>query len=211
MVIGTSTLLIYVGTWVLVAISPGPAVLYVIAQASRGGVRRSLAGIAGLQLGSLLFFIAAGMGFAALLAAMTTAFFVLKILGALYLGWLGASWLWNSFRKRPAPGGLPEPEPAQHGRVFWQGLLIQLTNPKALLFATALLPQFLDAHRPMPEQIPLLFVIAFVIDTSSMLSYAALAAHGARQFRGSKAAAWLERLLGAALIGFGVRLALAQK
>lgn len=211
MVIGTSTLLLYVGTWVLVAISPGPAVLYVIAQASRGGVRRSLAGIAGLQLGSLLFFIAAGMGFAALLAAMTTAFFVLKILGALYLGWLGASWLWNSFRKRPAAGGLPEPEPAQHGRVFWQGLLIQLTNPKALLFATALLPQFLDARRPMLEQIPLLFVIAFVIDTSSMLSYAALAAHGARQFRGSKAAAWLERLLGAALIGFGVRLALAQK
>lgn len=211
MTLGTSTLLLYVGTWVLVAISPGPAVLYVIAQASRGGVRRSLPGIAGLQLGSLLFFVAAGLGFAALLATLTTAFVALKILGALYLGWLGAGWLWASFRKRPAPGGRPAPEPAQHGRVFWQGLLIQLTNPKALLFATALLPQFLDARRPMLEQVPLLFVVACVIDTASMLSYAAIAAHGASQLRGSKASAWLERLLGAALIGFGVRLALAQK
>ncbi len=152
MTLGTSTLLLYVGTWVLVAISPGPAVLYVIAQASRGGVRRSLPGIAGLQLGSLLFFVAAGLGFAALLATLTTAFVALKILGALYLGWLGAGWLWASFRKRPAPGGRPAPEPAQHGRVFWQGLLIQLTNPKALLFATALLPQILDARRRGEQQ-----------------------------------------------------------
>ena len=63
----------------------------------------------------------------------------------------------------------------------------------------------------MLAQIPLLFAIGFTIDTSAMLAYAALAAHGARQFRGSRAAAWLERLLGAALIGFGVRLALAQR
>lgn len=211
MVIGTSTLLLYAGTWVLVAFSPGPAVLYVIAQASRGGMRRSFPAIAGLQLGSLLFFLAAGMGFAALLATMETAFVALKILGALYLGWLGAGWLWGSFRPRARPAESGAPAAPQHGRVFWQGLLIQLTNPKALLFATALLPQFLDARQPMLAQIPLLFAIGFTIDTSAMLAYAALAAHGARQFRGSRAAAWLERLLGAALIGFGVRLALAQR
>ena len=211
MPVNTSTLALYLATWVLVAVSPGPAVLYVIAQASRGGVRRSLAGIAGLQLGSLLFFVAVGMGLAALLATLTKALMIMRIAGAFYLGCLGATWIWNSFRSRAGRRASAEPETVQHGRVFWQGLLIQLTNPKAFLFASALLPQFIDSQRPMLGQISFLFAVTFVVDMASMLTYASLAAHGARQFRESSVSVWLERVLGAALIGFGLRLVLTHK
>ena len=207
----TATLLLYLTTWTLVAISPGPAVLYVISQATRGGVRGSLAGIAGLQLGSLLFFVAVGTGLAALLATMTAVFMALKFIGAVYLGWLGVSLIASSFRKKVANPTKTAQIAVPHVRSFWQGLFIQLTNPKALLFASALLPQFIDSHRPMFGQIALLFVITVVVDLASMFTYATLAACGTRSFRASTLSVWLERAFGVALIGFGVRLALTQK
>lgn len=208
----TTTLLLYLGTWTLVAISPGPAVLYVMALAARGGVRASIPGIAGLQLGSLLFFTAVGTGLAALLATMTTLFTAVKIAGALYLCWLGTGMIRSSMKKTSRADRLPV---AANGvaqpRAFWQGLLVQITNPKALLFATALLPQFLDARRAMFPQIALLFVVAFLVDITSMAIYATLAARGAKGLRSSKTVFWLERLFGAALIGFGVRLAFSRR
>jgi len=208
----TTTLLLYLGTWTLVAISPGPAVLYVMALAARGGVRASIPGIAGLQLGSLLFFTAVGTGLAALLATMTTLFTAVKIAGALYLCWLGTGMIRSSMKKTSRAERLPA---AANGvaqpRAFWQGLLVQITNPKALLFATALLPQFLDARRAMFPQIALLFVVAFLVDITSMAIYATLAARGAKGLRSSKTVFWLERLFGAALIGFGVRLAFSRR
>ena len=207
----TATFLLYLTTWTLVAISPGPAVLYVISQATRGGVRGSLAGIAGLQLGSLLFFVALGTGLAALLATMTAVFTALRFIGAVYLGWLGVSLIASSFRKKIANPTQTAQVSVPSVRSFWQGLFIQLTNPKALLFASALLPQFIDSHRPMFGQVALLFVITVVVDLASMFTYATLAARGMRSFRASALSVWLERAFGAALIGFGVRLALTQK
>ena len=206
----TATFLLYLGTWTLVVVSPGPAVLYVMSQAARGGVRGSLAGIAGLQLGSLLFFVAVGTGLATLLATMTALFTAIKLLGAVYLGWLGANLILSSFRKKTERQTNIAPDEKRHGHVFWQGLLIQLTNPKALLFASALLPQFLDAGRPMFGQMAFLFAVTFAVDVASMLTYAALAASGARGFCASAVSVWLERIFGAALVGFGVRLALTR-
>lgn len=202
----TETLLLYLTTWTVVAVSPGPAVMCVMSQAACHGVRASLAGIGGLQLGSLLFFFAAGSGLVAFLATMTTAFAALRIAGALYLGWLGVSLVVSSFRKNARHSVPAEITPAQ-GNLFLQGLLIQLTNPKALLFVSALLPQFLDRQRPMLGQLGLLFVITFVVDVASMLTYAMLAVRGAQRFRASGAVVWLERVFGAALLSFGVRLA----
>lgn len=207
-----STLALFLGAITLVAVSPGPAVLYVMALAARGGgVRASLPGIAGLQFGALLFFAAVGTGLAALLMALTPLFTAVKVAGALYLCWLGLGLIRSSRRSaargdtRSAPG--PDLPPA---RAFWQGLLVQVTNPKAFLFATALLPQFLDPRQPMFAQVALLFVLSFAIDATSMLVYAALAARGVGELRSSTAVVWLERLFGAALIGFGIHLALSR-
>lgn len=208
----TATFLLYLGTWTLVAIAPGPAVLYVMSLAVRGGVRGSVPGIAGLQLGGLLFFTAVGTGLAALLATMTTLFTVVRIAGALYLCWIGANLLFPIRKKTVGKEhrGVQAAEGISRMWAFWQGLLVQLTNPKAFLFATALLPQFLDVHRPMLPQVWLLFVVACVIDTTSMVTYATLTARGVGGFRSSRAVLWLERVFGAALIGVGVRIAFSK-
>ena len=142
---------------------------------------------------------------------MTTAFTALRLAGAAYLAWLGLNLILSTFRNKTVPASEAEPVIASRGKLFWQGLLIQLTNPKALLFCSALLPQFLDPQRPMFGQIALLFAITFVVDVAAMLTYATLAARGAKSFRNSAVSVWLQRIFGAALIGFGTRLVLIRK
>ena len=206
-----ATFFLYLGTWTLVAVSPGPAVLYVMSCAAQGGVRGSLPAIAGLQLGSVCFFAAVGTGFATVLATMTTLVTVIRALGALYLVWLGASLLLASRRQSAAPLGARAADRASRKESFCQGLLVQLTNPKALLFASALLPQFLDAHRPLLGQLLLLFAVTFVVDVVSMLMYALLVSRGVHCFRDSWVTVGLKRVFGATLIGLGIGLACAHE
>lgn len=190
---------------------PEPAILCVMSQAARGGVRESLPGIVGLQIGSFLFFVAVGTGFAALFVSMTTAFIVLRFAGAAYLTWLGLNLIVSSFRKKPMGTAEVEPVIMSRGKLFRQGLLIQFMNPKALLFCSALLPQFLDVHRLMFGQITLLFAITFALDVAAMLTYATLVAHGAKIFYNSAGAVGLQRIFGAVIVGFGVRLTFSNK
>jgi len=141
------TFLLYLGTWSLVAMTPGPAVMCSMAQSTRYGFRSSLAGVSGIQVGNFLFFVCVALGLATLLAAATSAFTVLRILGAVYLFYLGARIIVSTFRtstRACQPTG-----PARRS-LFLQGLLVQLTNPKALLFVSALLPQFIEPHRSVP-------------------------------------------------------------
>src|SRR6266404_3901397 len=90
--------LLYLATWSLVALTPGPAVMCSMAQATRHGFRLSLAGVAGIQLGNFLFFICIGLGLGALLATATTAFAILRVAGAMYLFYLGARVIISTFR-----------------------------------------------------------------------------------------------------------------
>src|SRR5687768_11081094 len=139
--------LLYLATWSLVALTPGPAVMCSMAQSTRFGFRSSLAGISGIQLGNLLFFVSIALGLGTLLATATTAFTVLRVLGALYLFYLGVRIIVSTFRRPAASAIQPAVSAAAHHSLFLQGLLIQLTNPKALLFVSALLPQFIEPHR----------------------------------------------------------------
>ena len=141
---------------------------------------------------------------------MTTLVTVIRALGAVYLVWLGASLLLASRRPPSAPLE-SRGERTSRKESFWQGLLVQLTNPKALLFASALLPQFLDAHRPLLGQLILLFAVTCVVDVASMLMYALLVSRGVRCFEGSRVTVWLKRVFGATLIGLGIGLACARE
>src|SRR5215204_3386071 len=86
-------------TWLLVALTPGPAVMCSVAQSTRHGFRVSLSGISGIQVGNALFFLAAALGLGTLLATATTAFTILKTAGAVYLFYLGARMLIRSIRR----------------------------------------------------------------------------------------------------------------
>lgn len=205
------TSLLYFVTWSLVALSPGPAVMCAMSQATRFGLRASLAGIAGTQCGNVIFFIATALGLAALLETAGVAFNFLRIAGAVYLAWLGVRLIVATYR-RPAVRAAAEPSspPAARG-LFLQGLLIQLTNPKALLFVSALLPQFIKPGQPLLPQLLVLSFITIAVDCVVLSSYAFFAERGARSLRRSGLVAWLERILGAALVLFGIRLLLSRK
>src|ERR1041385_6578375 len=125
--------LLYLAAWSLAALSPGPAVLCSMAQSARYGFRSSLAGIAGIQTGNLLFFVCVALGLTTLLQSATTLFTALRFVGAGYLIYLGARIIRGAFRSRSEPELKPIRSAPEQRSLFLQGLLIQLTNPKALL------------------------------------------------------------------------------
>ena len=202
--------LLYLATWSIVSVTPGPAVMCSMAQATRYGFRSSLAGIAGIQVGNLLFFICIAFGLGVVLTRATELFSVLRVLGAIYLFYLGLRIIASTFRRSSSaafPCNLAEPP----RRLFLQGLLVQVTNPKALLFVSALLPQFLEPNRPMHFQLGILVSTTVAVDFVVLSSYTYLAQRGAGMFHGSRLSHCLQRLCGAALIFFGFRLAFSRK
>jgi homoserine/homoserine lactone efflux protein len=203
------TFLLYLATWTLVAISPGPAVMFSMSQAARHGMRGAAAGTAGILFGHVIVFGAVALGLAALLASYSGAVTAIRIVGALYLMYLGAKMLFAKARSANLP--VAAAAPPRHGGLMLQGLGVQLTNPKLLLFVLALLPQFISPGYPLPLQLAIMLTVTVVIDGIALLAYAHLAARGARALKGSRAVAWLERAFGGALIFFGLKLLVARK
>jgi homoserine/homoserine lactone efflux protein len=92
-----------------------------------------------------------------------------------------------------------------------QGLAVQLTNPKLLLFVLALLPQFISPDHPLLLQLAIMLTVTMVIDGIALMVYAQIASQGARALKGSRATAWLERVFGAALVFFGLKLLVSRR
>jgi len=207
----TDIVLLYMATWTLVALTPGPAVMCSMAHSTRHGFRSSIAGISGIQLGNLVFFICVAFGLGALLGTATTAFIALRLIGALYLLYRGCRIILSAFRTVEVRPVQPDLAPTNQGHLFLQGLLTQITNPKALLFVSALLPQFVDPHRAAAPQLVVLVITTILVDTGVLSSYAFLASRGARSFRNPRAVAWINCVLGATLVLFGVRLLVSRK
>jgi homoserine/homoserine lactone efflux protein len=199
------TFLLYLATWTLVALTPGPAVMFAVSQATRHGFRASLSGIGGIQAGNVVFFGCTACGLAALLTEATTAFTIVRMVGAAYLVYLGLRVVLGTFASKNQ-GPVASPPPPNHRGLFLQGVLIQVTNPKALLFVSALLPQFIEPERPLLPQLLLLGLATVFIDTLVLGTYAGIAERGLRSLNRSRWIAWLERAFGAALIAFGYRL-----
>ena len=198
-----NTFLLYLATWTLVAISPGPAVMFSMSQAARHGMRGATAGTAGILLGHVFVFGAVAFGLAALLASYGGAVTAIRIVGALYLMYLGAKMLFS--KPRAAEAVVAAPAVPHHGGLMLQGLAVQLTNPKLLLFVLALLPQFIRPDYPLLSQLAIMLTVTIVIDGIALMVYAQIASHGARALKGSRVIAWLERAFGGALIFFGLQ------
>lgn len=203
------TFLLYLAAWTAVALSPGPAVMFCMSQAARHGMRGATAGTCGILLGHLVCFACVAFGLAAVLSKMSGAMTAIRIAGAIYLMYLGVRMLMSKPQATPdVTAAAPKP-PAQAGILF-QGLLVQLTNPKNLMFVLAFLPQFIAADRPLLPQLGIMLAVTVLIDGAVLLAYSVLAVRGARALKGSKFVAWLERAFGAALIFFGIKLLLSQ-
>ncbi len=145
-----STLMIFVAAALAFLLVPGPAVLYIVARSVDQGRAAGFASVLGVGLGGMVHVAFAAVGLSAILASSAAAFAVVKWLGVVYLIWLGLRRLLGDDEE----GVLDAGEPDRLSRIFSQGIIVNILNPKTALFFLAFLPQFVDASRgPMWTQV----------------------------------------------------------
>ena len=186
---------------VILAVTPGPGVLYIVTRSLTQGRRFGLASVAGVALGNLGNAIGASIGLAAVFAVSALAFTLVKYLGALYLLYLGI----HAVRAPQLDRASAMPAPASLQRIFRDGFIVALLNPKTAIFFAAFLPQFMNTESPAIVQSLMLgsaFVtIAAATDTAYALAAGALAPLLTRA-RGVRAIG--RYLTGGSFIGLGI-------
>lgn len=201
-----ATYLAYLAACIAIVIVPGPTITVIIANSIRHGARAGLMNVAGTQTGLAIMVVVLAAGLQTIVATMGMAFEVIRIVGAAYLVWLGVK-LWR------ANGSLADdkPEAARGQRsFFWQGLLVILSNPKALFFFGAFIPQFIDPAGNALTQTLLLGATFMAVATVLDGGYALLAG-GARHLLTRNRIRLVERVSGSLLIGGGLWLALSRR
>jgi threonine/homoserine/homoserine lactone efflux protein len=205
-----ATLALFAVAAVALLVIPGPAVLYIVTRSVDQGRAAGLASVCGVHVGTLVHVAAAALGLSALLVSSATAYHAVRWLGAAYLIWLGI----RRLLAKDAPSGSVQGPHASRlglGRIFAQGVVVNVLNPKTALFFLAFLPQFVDVSRgSVPFQV-VVFGVAFVLlGLGSDGTYALLASTGAGWLRRRPRVARSSRLVsGGVLIGLGVTTALA--
>lgn len=206
-------LLAFVGVSMLLVIAPGPDTLLVAKNALLHGRSVGLATVAGVSLGLIVWTTAAALGIAALVRESEVAFTIVKILGAVYLAWLGLSALRAA--SHPLEHGdfadADAPRVASVRQGFRQGLLTNLGNPKIAIFFTSLLPQFVSGHRSGPAPFIVLGAVFSLMGLAWLSGYVLLATRLSRLLANRRVKAAIDRLTGVVMIGIGVRLALERR
>ncbi|GLS14155.1 LysE family transporter [Hydrogenophaga electricum] len=210
----------FAAAWVI-ALSPGSGAVLSMTHGLAYGVRRTSATIAGLQLGLAVVLLVAGVGVGALLLASATAFTVVKVVGAVYLLWLG-------WRQWAAP--VPAAEPAQAGADpasaaaaaeprglppvrsrLLLGFFTNVTNPKGIVFMVAVLPQFIDPQRSLGMQLLVLLLTTVMVDVIVMHGYAFLASRAQRWLATARARRAQNRVFGGVLMAMGASLFMVKR
>jgi len=205
----TKMLFMFFTTSVLLALSPGPDNLFVMTQAARQGCRAGLLVTLGLCTGLLVHTAAVTFGLAALFAASTTAFTLLKYVGAGYLLFLA----WQAFHSGTLTGPTADMDRLGSARLYCRGIIMNITNPKVSIFFLAFLPQFADPARgSLAMQLMLLggiFIAATIIVFASISILAGAAGERLRQ------SAWTQKIFNRAaaaiFAGLALKLALAHR
>jgi len=202
-----SSLGIFVGAALLLLITPGPAVLFIVTRSISQGRRAGLVSMLGVHTGTLVHVTAAAAGLSALLATSAAAFSIVKYLGAGYLIYLGV----RRLRDKTASSGPAAAAPRPLGRAFVDGVVVNVLNPKTALFFLAFLPQFADLSRGrVGLQVLCLGLVFVALGAFSDGAYALGAGSAARWLRGHTRLLGGERWLSGSLyIGLGVVAAFA--
>ena len=193
----------------VLAITPGPGIAYVVARTVAGGRAEGLASCMGTAIGGFVHVLAAATGLSLILAESAVAFSVIKYLGAAYLVYLGIKIL----RSKPAEMHAAEPVPAMGARsALREGILVEALNVKTALFFLAFLPQFVTSSEPLVPQFLLLGSICVLLNTIADIA-AVLAAHRllASAVAHAARARLMTRVSGATMIGLGALLATVRR
>ena len=212
---GTHDLILFVLSGLLLNIAPGVDFLYVLSRAASRGTLAGVWAALGIGLGCFVHVSFAALGLSAILASSAVAFTVVKWVGAAYLIYVGLSMLRQKggFKLVLEANDAPRPQAPEHARIFWQGFLTNVLNPKVALFFLAFVPQFIDVASPTKVQAFLLLGMIFnTTGTLWNLFVAWAAGFMARRLQlASRVGVWLNRSLGAMFIALGIRLGLASR
>jgi threonine/homoserine/homoserine lactone efflux protein len=201
------TLAVFALAAFLLAVVPGPAVLYIVAQSVHGGRRAGVVSAFGIASGGLVHVLAAVIGLSALLAASAEAFTAVKLLGAAYLVWLGIRTLLSADDR--IGGRRAELTLA---RTYRRGVVVNVLNPKTALFFLAFLPQFVDPHESTRGQLAALGAIFVVIALSSDLVWALVAGTAGAVLKRSRTFLRVQRYAsGTIFVGLGALAATAGR
>ena len=204
-----STLLPFLAAALALNLTPGADMTYVLARSATQGRAAGISASFGVAAGSFVHSLLAAFGVAALVARSEAAFLTIKIAGALYLLYLA----WKAFRAGAQGLHLQSLTPVRLRRVFAEGALTNLLNPKVALFILAFLPQFVDPHRgSVILQILVLGLIFNIGGTTVNCVVAASAGAASGMLRNSATfSRWLNRISGVVFIGLALRLAFAER
>ena len=202
-------LLAFAGVSLLLAVTPGPDMAVVTRNALAHGRRGVVLTTSGIALALMIWVTATAVGLSALLRTSGEVLFVLKIVGACYLGYLGVRTLLDS-RRRPDDllAGTPPAAPAH--AVFRQGFLSALSNPKLGVFFVTFLPQFVLPGQAVLPRLLVLGVTFAVIGWLWMNVYGLFVTRLRSVITAPRVRQWMERVTGVVLLGFGARLALER-
>jgi len=196
---------LFVVTETALCFTPGPAVLLVLSQGLARGTASSIWSNLGILTGNTMYFALSGTGLGAALLASYELFSVIRWLGAAYLIWLGITAFVGTspvFSVSRSDDG-----PARRSRIFVNGFVLQASNPKALLFFTALLPQFIDPRASVLTQVTILAVTSVLIEFCVLLAYGALAGRLTELAKRPRFARVANRIAGSMLIAAGIGMA----
>jgi threonine/homoserine/homoserine lactone efflux protein len=203
-----STFLLFAAAALAFLAIPGPSVFYIVTRSLVQGRRAGVTSMLGVQAGGLVHVVAAAFGVSALIASSAEAFTIVKYAGAAYLVLLGVRKL---LARDDEQEDLEPGRPSSGARLFWQGMIVNVLNPKTALFFLAFLPQFVDPSAgPVAPQMLVLGTLLVGLGVLSDGTYALLAAGAGRRLRSAAASRRvLERVSGGVFVGLGVVAALA--
>jgi homoserine/homoserine lactone efflux protein len=195
----------YLVATIILSVSPGPGVFSSLAAGLNHGFRRGMWNAVGMQVANLTLMAFVSVGLGAILLASESLFTAVKWAGVVYLVWLGlVTW-------RSEPHKFDERTDAPQGKdsreVFLKGLLVNLTNPKGIIFYVAVLPQFIDVARPQLAQYAILGLTTLVVDLVVMAGYIGLAARVLAVMKDPAHLRWVNHILGGAFVAAGLALA----
>jgi threonine/homoserine/homoserine lactone efflux protein len=206
--VSTANLSLFLLAALVIAAIPGPGIFYVAARTLSGGRQAGISSTFGTALGGLVHVVAGGLGVSAIILASAQLFTALKLIGALYLVWLGIKTFRQAGHRLPEPVGPTGTEPA-----FREGVLVEALNPKTAAFFLAFIPQFLDPAAGHPAlQFIALGLISVTLNTLADVIVVMVAAKArATLVRTPHVIQRLRQGPGLFIAGLGISLALARR
>ena len=207
---GIHDITLFIISGLLLNIMPGPDSLLIMARSATQGWRAGVAAAMGIGTGTMVHVLAAAVGLSAILATSATAFMVVKYIGAAYILWMAIGLLRS---KRKEGGEQIAVPPLSYRKIFSQGFLTNVLNPKVAIFFLAFVPQFIDAAAP--NKALAFIILGCIFNVNGMLWCVSLALFtafaSARIKLNPLVSTWLNRVTGGLFIWLGIKLALSKQ